>query len=356
MAGSDDSTLMKVAIFGFAMSIFCTAGLTLMLSDGANSDYSFDQINQYRDDLSAFTGESMLSETPWVLTGAYTAWSVEDGYNGHVADGWLYGESLDITQYYDDSPAIFHMDPEQKSSRTLSVGGTESVTYASGIEWWYDWPIIRGLAQTFGISPIQYSTMDVSTWSHTGVRYVLDPTLPFLQEDGTTETSTRDGSLSLVWYKYGQTEGISGGLDIYGGDVLLASYTATDIIAAYSTSSGYASSYDFDFGGVMLNMAIRFNPEAIESGVSLMEAWTTGQWEIAITSTGAGLFLDVQNSNSYSVSVGSMIQTFSDIYTFSLPNVDNDLLSVVLWLMVGLPMTLALALVLIRITSAVHIL
>lgn len=354
MAGGDDSTLIKIAVFGFAMSIFCTAGLTLLLSDTANSDYSFDEINEYRSDLSSFTGQSMLSETPWLLTGVYTPWSQSDGVNSsHIdADGWLYGQSITpLSDFYgiQGSPSIIKMDPDEKSSRLLTNGATYTDTAVSGIEWWYDNTLIRGLMLTFGVSPFTYTTYTGTTWDYTGYRYVLDPALPF--NDSTA--SARDGSLSLVWYKYNSQEGISGGLDVYGGKVLLASYSAMDIISGYNSGGGYSSNYTFDFEGTKLNLNIRFDQAALESGRTLMDLWTNGEWEMAVTSTSAGTFLDIENSNSYSVSVGSMIDTFSQIYTFSLPDVDNGLISIVLWLMVGLPMTLALALILVRVVQAV---
>lgn len=354
MAGGDDSTLIKIAVFGFAMSIFCTAGLTLILSDTANSDYSFDEINEYRDDLSSFTGQSMLSETPWILTAIYTPWESSDGVNSsHVDDdGWLYGESITpVSDYYGiaGSPAIFKMDPEKKSTRLLSVGETYTDEEVSGVKWWYNNTLTRNLAQSFGLDPYEYTTVTGYTWDYTGYRYVLDPTLPF----DSSKTSTSDGALSLVWYSYNSQEGLSGGLDVYGGKVLLASYSATDIIAAYNSTSGYATNYQFDFEGTILNLNIRFNQEAIENGMTLMQAWTDGQWEMAVTSTSAGVFLDVEGSNSYSVTVGSLVSTFSQIYTFNMPEVDNDLVAIVLWLMVGLPMTMSLALIIIRITAAV---
>lgn len=354
-AGGDDNTLIKIAVFGFAMSIFATAGLTLLLSDTATSDYSFDEINEYRSDLSSFTGESMLSQTPWILTGVYTPWQQSDGISeSHLDDdGWLYGESIEpLSDFYgvQGSPAVIKMNPAYKSSKLLS-NGTEvySEDVVSGVQWWYNNVLTRGLGQTLGLDPFTYKTISGTTWDFTGYRYTLDPTLPF--NDSTA--SAVDGTLSLVWYKYNDQEGISGGLDIYGGNVLLASYSAMDIISSYNSGSGKAANYTFDFEGVKLNLNIRFDQAALESGRTLMDLWSSGDWEMAVTSTSAGMFLDVQNSNSYAVSVGSLITTFQQIYTFSMPNVDNELISIVLWLMVGLPMTLALALVLMRVVQAV---
>lgn len=362
MAGSDDATLIKVAVWGIAMSVFCTAGLTLLYSDSGNSDYSFDEINSYREDLSSFTGRSMLSETPWVLQHVYTPWSVEDGISAeHIDDdNWLYGEELDETQYFvnPNSGAIFRMDKDQMSSSPITVGSdtySYTVSYRD-VSWWDDKSqMISNLLYTLGYNHGERKIV-TNTWNYTGARFVCDPTLPFLDESNNTKVSVRDGSLSLVWYSYNSQQGISGGLDIYGGDVLLANYSATDIINAYDSSSGYASTYTFDFDGTKLKLNVRFDQEAIEGGMSLMQAWTEGKWSMAITSISAGLFLDVENSNSYSITMGSMIETFTNIFTFSMPAVSDPLLQVVLWLMVGLPMTIALAIVVMRVANAIKIL
>lgn len=363
MAGSDDATLIKVAVWGLAMSIFCTAGLTLVYSDTANSDYSFDEINAYREDLSSFTGKSMLSSTPWILTSIKTPWLPEYGIEDHIdEDGWLYGEEVDPTQYYTTSTgAIFRMEPDQKSSVPISIG-TQSYTYTNyyrETSWWDGkLDIVSDLLYTIGFNHGS-EEVDATVWNYTGYRFILDATLPFLVTDSdgnqTTETSVRDGSLSLVWYSYNNQEGLSGGLDVYGGDVLLASYSATDIISAYDSSSGYATTYDFDFEGTHLDLNIRFDQDVIESGTSLMQAWSEGNWTIAVSSVSAGLFLDVENSNSYSVTMGSMIETFTNIYTFQMPEVSNPLMQIVLWIMVGLPMTIALAIIVMRVANAIKI-
>lgn len=51
-----------------------------------------------------------------------------------------------------------------------------------------------------------------------------------------------------------------------------------------------------------------------------------------------------------------MIKTFIQIYTLSLPSIHNQWMDVILWLLVGLPMTLALALVTLKIMNSVKIL
>lgn len=377
MAGSDDSTLIKIAVFGLAMSFVCTAMVTILLSTETNGDYSFDEVTAYREQLSEFTGESMLNQTPWILQHVYTPWTPDLGTEGHVTDdNWLYGTEV----AYDDigKSAGIKLDPEQKSSIILGVDQRTYdyivAQYEQGknipgwdyLAWLIDHiKVMPGqinksqyveqgwldLAEVLGYTETVTEVGQAHLYNYTGYRYVFDPTKPFASDTATVS----DGALSIVWYSYNGQEGISGALDVYGGDVLLASYSATDIINGYSSGSGYATHYDFNFNGTMLSLYVDFDQSAIESGISLMEAWTTGQWSMAISSTSVGNFLDINNSSAYTSTGGSMVQTFIQIYTLSLPSINNEWMDIILWLLVGLPMTLALALITLRIMGSVKI-
>ena len=83
-----------------------------------------------------------------------------------------------------------------------------------------------------------------------------------------------------------------------------------------------------------------------------MQAWTEGSWSFAISSVSAGNFLDIENSVSYSNSVGSMIDTFIKIFTFSVPDLGNSWAGMILWLMCGLPMTIAMLCVTLRVINS----
>ena len=352
----DDATLMKVAVFAISISLICTLGISIMLVE--TGDYDYEDIQAYRNDLINFSGESMVNNSPWVLTHVFTPWDPSTPANSqHYSDGWLYG--TEITNYPDlNKSADIHMDPNYKSTVPITYS-REAASYQerSGTEWWADIPVINYIAEGLGFDPYTYKTVTANNWNYVGYRYVMDPTLPFADDPDTP--SSRDGSLSLVWYTFNGQEGISGGLDIYGGrsgasgDVIkLASYSATDIIANYNQDSQYATVYDFDFEGTHLNLSIRFDPQVIESGTPLMQAWSEGSWSFAISSISAGNFLDVQNSTAYADSVGNMADTFIKIFTFNIPDLGNSWAGMILWLMCGLPMTIAMLCVTLRLISA----
>lgn len=355
---SGDTMLVKIAVFGIAMSVMCTAMIGLLFVNGTG-DYDFESVEAYRDDLISFSGQSMINHTPWVLTDVYTPWDPAMGTAGHITeDGWLYGESVDYPDI--GKSADIRMDPGQKSSAPLAFDkNAVRHTYESGTAWWYSGlfdVITRPIGLALQLDPYDYTTVDAHNWRYTGYRYEFDPTLPFqYNDDGSPKTASADGKLSLVWYSYGGQEGLSGGLDVYGGNVLLASYSATDIIADYSSANGLATTYNFDFGGVMLTLSIRFDQEAIDGGTALMQAWVNGSWTMAISSVSAGNFFDLENSTSFTTSAGGMIQTFIQIYTLSLPSVNNPWMDMILWLLVGLPMTIAMLCVTLRLVNGFRV-
>jgi hypothetical protein len=362
---NSDSTLMKVAIFGICMSLICTAMFSVMLSTGG--DYDYDEIDSYRDDLIAFSGESMINQTPWVLTHVYTPWTSDLDASTHTdADGWLYGS--EITDYsYLKKSADIKLSPNQKSAVPLTYT-EERATYTveDGYEWWsyksgsvVGWVLspFTWVGEKAGLlDPVAYKDVTANAWNYTGYRYVFDPTLPFKSTStDDAKTSTVDGALSLVWYSYNGQEGLSGGLDVYGGEILLASYSAMDIIADYNDASGYATTYDFDFSGTHLVLSIRFDANALEDGTPLMQAWQDGDWSMAISSVSAGNFFDLENSTAFTATAGSMIETFISIYTFSMPSIDNPWMDVILWLIVGLPMTMAMLFITLRVMNSIKI-
>ena len=361
----DDSLLVKIAIVGFTMSLVCTAGFAILLQP--NSDYSYEEIQEGREQLISFSGQSMINQTPWKLTHCYTPW--HEGLDTNVdEDGWLYGDEItaeELAPYGPMTYANIKLDPNQKSSIPLNYS---DVTYTGQTGWkWYSpgsgtvasklLTPFYAIYTAFGgqSDPKVYGDVSTHSWNFTGYRYVFDPTLPFTNEDEEGSTNTVDGSLSIVWYDYNQQEGLSGGLIIYGGDVLIANYSATDIIADYNTTSGYATVYDFDFGGTVLTLSIRFDQNAIEQGMNLMEAWTQGYWSMAISSPSAGSFFDIDGSSSFTVTAGNMISTFMKIYTLQVPAFENEWANVILWILVGLPMTLAMLCITLKLVNGFRV-
>ena len=363
MDSGDAGTLVKIAIFCVTFSIISTV-LCAAFASG-DGDYGYDTIKAFQSDLSEFTGGNLVNDTPWVLTAVYTPWnpatvgSGEDISDHIDDDGWLYGESIVYGEI--GKAASITLDSSAKSNQKLTVGDPYDYSYRTGEEWWNggnDWNVVvmdPWLANLLTLGHAgdgyTYESGTASNWNYTGYRYVFDPTLPF-----SNGTSSKDGSLSIVWYDYDNESGLSGGLVIYGSrdksnqTVVLADYSASDIILGYQAANGYATTYDFDFNGTHLNLSIRFNPDVLSKYQSLRAAWDAGEWTMAISSASAGNYFDVENSNAFSITAGNMLETFIDIYTFDYPQFSghDSWANLVLWLIVGLPMTLGLLLITLR--------
>lgn len=376
MADNGDAhTLVVIAIFCIAMSVMSTCLVSMFVS--GSSDYDYDTINAYRSDLTSFSGGQLVDDTPWVLNGVYTPFipgSVADEdipdhieRDGGRTTGWLFGEK--ITNYpYLGQAADIKLDPNQKSNQLLTVGDPIDYEYRNGRSWWnggndagitiIDPGVVRWLSNVTGIGEIDENygydviTGSVDTWVYQGFRYCFDPVLPF-----SSEASSKDGRLSLIWYQIPGDTGLSGALEVYAGkdheQIKLGSISANDIISVFRSSEGYVQTFDFDFEGTHLNLTIRFDPTVYNSYSTLQQAWDAGSWSMAISSASAGNFFDVENSNAFNVTAGSMLDTFVQIYTFEYPHFDNSWMEFIMWMLVGLPMTLGMLLITARLVGGV---
>ena len=371
----DAHTLIVIAIFCIAMSVMSTCLVSMFVS--GSSDYDYDTINAYRSDLTSFSGGQLVNDTPWVLNGVYTPFtpgSIPDEdipdhieRDGGRTTGWLFGQK--ITNYpYLGEVADIKLDKNQKSNQLLTVGNPTEYEYRNGKSWWNggnEWGVtvldpglVRWFSETTGIGDIDenygYETVSgaANNWNYTGYRYTFDPVLPF-----SSQASAKDGRLSLVWYQIPGDTGLSGALEIYADkdheQIKLGSISARDIINTFRSSEGYVQTFDFDFEGTHLNLTIRFDPTVYNSYSTLQQAWDDGAWAMAISSASAGNFFDVENSNAFNVTAGSMLDTFVQIYTFEYPHFDNSWMEFIMWILVGLPMTLGMLLITMRLVGGV---
>ena len=379
MDQSGEHTLIKIAIFCIAMSVLSTCLVTMY--NGGSSDYDYDTINAYRSELTTFSGGQLVNDNPWVLNGVYTPFTPGTIADADIPDhierdggrttGWLFGEKITTYQYLGEVADI-KLDPNQKSNQLLTVGDVLDFEYRNGKAWWnggndlgvtiFDSEVIRWNAAKYlgwtGLVNLDenygYETASISAnnWNYTGYRYTFDPVLPF-----NDQASAKDGRLSLVWYQIPDDTGLSGALEIYAGkdheQVKLGRISATDIINTFRSSEGYVQVFDFNFEGTHLNLTIRFDPTVYSSYDTLQAAWDAGAWSMAISSASAGNFFDVENSNAFNVTAGSMLDTFVQIYTFEYPHFTNSWVEFVMWMLVGLPMTLAMLFITMRLVGGI---
>ena len=373
---SGERTLIAIALFCIAMSVMSTCLVTMFVQ--GSSDYDYDTINAYRSELTEFSGGQLVNDNPWVLAGVYTPFTPgtipDSDIPNHIENdngqsiGWLYGESI-TTYSYIGQVAGIKLDPNQKSNQLLTVGNPLDYEFRNGASWWngnndmgvtlLNPEVIRWLSNTTGIGDIDENygyevvTGQANNWNYTGYRYVWDAVLPV-----SSEGSAKDGRLSVVWYQIPTDTGLSGALEIYGAtkdqnQIKLGTISASEIITAFRSTAGYVQVFDFNFEGTHLNLTIQFDPTVYNNYNTLQAAWDAGAWSMAISSASAGNFFDVESSNAFNVTAGSMLDTFISIYTFDYPHFDNGWAEFVMWMLVGLPMTLGLLFITMRLVGGV---
>lgn len=366
--GGDDRLQIELAVFGVVISIVVSALLPVLVPVNP-AGYSLEDIYAERSSLELYTGESMINQAPYKLQHVYTPYTVGQEYH-LTEEGWLYGSELtdngQPSYVIDGKEQIglteIRLDPSKKSTVPLYQGDNVatstvkvSVTGSTG-DVWQD--IINGIIKlvTFGSEGWQVTEefREYPTWAFSGYRYELDPMLRISTHDtdGNPQTDTRavdDAKLSIVWYDLDGQEGISGGLVLYNSktNAILASYTAAEIVAQYNPMSQNAAKFKLDFDGTPVNMWIKFDPDVIINNLDLSQSFSLGKWTVAFTSTSADLYLDLQNSNSFASSLGSMLETYIGIFTMSLPQLSAEW-NLVLWVVCVMPMGLAVILFLSR--------
>ena len=365
--GGDDRLQIQLATFGIVISIMVSAMLPILVPTNVTG-YSLDEIYRERASLEIYTGESMINQAPYVLQHVYTPYTVGEPYN-LTEEGWLYGTELKE----DDQPSFvmdgeqqigkteIRLDPSKKSDVPLYSGTVSSSTVmvvmpaagGTGSFWGDVWEYIEGLF-SFGISrDSEVRTETYPTWNFSGYRYELDPMLRIATNtDGQPTVDTRkvdDAKLSIVWYDLDGQEGISGGLVLYNSktNAILASYTAAEIVAQYNPLSQNAAKFKLDFNGTVVSMWLRFDPDVLINNLDLSQAFSQGKWTIAFTSSSADAYLDLQNSNSFTASLGSMLETYINIFTLDIPNLSTEW-NLVLWVICIMPVGLSVILFLSR--------
>ena len=369
--GGGERTLIKIAIFCIAMSVMTTCLVTVYMQ--GSSDYDYDTINAYRSQLAEFSGGQLVNDNPWVLAGVYTPFTpglvADADIPNHIENdngqsiGWLYGDKITTYPYLDQVVGI-KLDPDQKSNQLLTVGDPTNYEYQNGKSWWNgnnEWGIsVTASFLEFG----QWVTGNenwgyevvsgqANNWNYTGYRYVFDPVLPF-----NNEGSAKDGRLSVVWYQIPNDTGLSGALEVYASSkdnnqIKLGSISAANIITAFRSTAGYVQVFDFNFEGTHLNLTIQFDPNVYNKYTNLQAAWDAGAWSMAISSASAGNFFDVENSNAFNITAGSMLDTFIDIYTFDYPHFENSWVEFIMWMLIGLPMTMGMLFITMRLVGGV---
>ena len=360
------------------ISIMVTALLPILIPTANAAGYTLDEIYAERNSLELYTGESMISQAPFKLQHVYTPYTLGDEEYNLTEEGWLYGTEI---KDGDGNPSLIvngeeqigrtqiRLDPEYKSDVPLYDSQSYYVVFPDRPLGFLGGGFWQGVAEGFLVfigalhssgdamvkaleAPDPYNR-SYPTWNYSGYRYELDPMLRIQThtENGPTVDSKAvdDAKLSIVWYDTDGQEGISGGLILYNSkdNAILASYTAAEIVAQYNTMSQNAAKFRLNFDGTLITMWIRFDPEVLINNLDLTQSFSLGKWTVAFTTPSADTYLDLQNSQSFSASLGSMLETYIGIFTMDLPQLSAEW-NLVLWIICVMPLGLAMILFLSR--------
>jgi len=366
--GGDDSLQLTIAVFCIVVTLGMTALTPILVTeyDAENADF----LEEMRIKMENFTGESMITYSPWYLSDVRTPYRANAQDNVTSTWDWVYGS---ITEHYELDGTVYldipdptdkdpsnpsnkysekiRMDPSQKSAIPLSVSenipGTKMVDkwYFSGAIGGFAYGVINGISEFFGggVDRQEERVVSNNAFNFTGLLYHYNATYKIsTQGSNATKLNSDYGSLNVVWYDNSYGSGVSGGLILQSdkSKAIIANYEATDIIASVNEDSKYATKYLLNFEGIQVYMYILFDADVITSGSSYYDAWNNGDWQIAFASPSGDGLLDIMNSNNLSSSLGNLLDTYSSIFTFSMPNCPAHW-QLVLWVVCILPIEVA---------------
>lgn len=371
---------MGIAVFCIAISLMITALTPAIVPEYDATDGA--GLADARTKMENFTGESMITMSPWKLTWTATPYTANYQNNEETTWGWVYGtinhgyvlngktylashyDNEEEKWVYDTVSEIIKMDPTNKSNKPLSTGLAEVGSKVLKNEWadigsnvWtqvkhfilYGNPIAEWLGQDED-EMYEDGIKRTNAFEFTGLLYHFDPYYRISTKDSSVTSLNSDmASLNVVWYDGRGGTGISGGLILSSdrNNAILADYNADDIIRDAQVDSKFATKYLLNFDGINVYMYIQFDNDVLTTGMDLRTAWDAGKWTIAFASPSADGLLDIFNGNNLSSSVGNLVDTYTSIFTFDMPNCPTEW-AIALWVMCILPMEIALIMFLSR--------
>lgn len=365
--GGDDKHQVGMVVFAIVLSLSVTLLIPIVApSYDTDTGYTYADIYVEKANLESYTGQSMTNMTPWQLGGVFTPWNQSLEVKIDPETGWLYGESINYSrtgfsgQTTIGSTSGIYLDPNYKSNTPLYQADTTVTQIRGEHQWWAykygsdtELNLFGQIFDFFGMDLGQEEEVDVSYWTYTGYRYEFDPMLKIDWSDPSnpdySTVAQSDAKLSIVWYEDVIGQGLSNGLILYNATTngLVYNLELGEILANYNVNTGYSTKYALDFNGVNVYLNIRFDQDVMSGSVDLTQAFNEGRWTLAVTAKSMDNFMNISSSNSLSNSAANILDTYSQIFTLSLPEVPF-LWSMVLWLICILPVDITILMFLSR--------
>lgn len=355
LGGVENDFAYKMIVFALAITILFPVFLNVYVVSYDTEDSVYDEaLEQYY----LFTGSNAATnENVWVLTGIYTPYTGSSF--AYTDDGWLYGTKV---QSYIPSQYTSGAQSAEGYTVTLQDGvyryasfvtsttdddGTVTGTYGGySVGDLYTAVTMDVEQQSYIFFTTSGKTVDESGYyyyEYSGYRYAFQPIADYVGVDSSgnaTEVTATTTSLSLIWYNYYGSSGISGQLVLSGSDSGVAYITADQIVSAFDSSISTAK-FNMVFNGVNMNVYIRIDPYALANGSSVEECYNLGYWSIMVTSLTTDASSYTSTSNSFSVA--AIFDTIIDLFTFNAEDLGIDgIMGTICSLVVVVPLYAAL--------------
>ena len=313
----------------FAMVVMMGMSLMVTVFGVANNPLNTDEVLKgYYD----FTGAQPASESVWVLSGIYTPYGTDADGNpdpnryGYTEDGWLYGTSINTYTPSQYGSTVQAYTVSKLSGESLTNNGvfryTADTQYgdhkAGDLYTNVTMDVYKQSDIFFSPDLKKETTGGFFYYEYTGYRYAFQPTADYnsISADGDAVPVIRNtSSLSLIWYNYYTSTGISGQLIISGQDKSVAYLTAAEIITAFNSTTSTAK-FTLNFTGIPMNLYIRLDPTIINSGVSIKDCYELGYWSVMVTSKSADA--SAYTGADYGLNPANLWQTMVDLFTFNM--------------------------------------
>ena len=286
--------------------------------DGESAPENLDNV---LDGYRKFTGSYPTNEEVWALTGIYTPVGIDASGNptanyAYTPDHWIYGARVGTYSpsnftgssaytvqydngfyYYSANTLDGHVAGDLYTSVAMDVNQKSDIFFTpsgkrvSGENWFYEYD---------------------------GFRYSFQPLSDYLYKNSDGEimkTTASSTSLSMIWYDFYGSQGLSGQLTLSGSDSGVAYLTASDIVSAFNSANNMAK-FKMTFNGNDMNVYIKIKNEYTSAGYSVAECFDMGYWEIMVTSISTNV--NTYISTDYAMNVYNIWDTFVDLFTFDM--------------------------------------
>lgn len=318
MAGNSSFNY-KAIMFALAIAMLLPLGINVFFTDTSASLNTDEALSGYYD----FTGSKPAQESVWVLTGIYTPYGADvDGnedltHYGYTDDGWLYGSR------------VVNYTPEQyrgKAQQYTVTRQADGLYHYNGDTTYgdhKDGDLYTNVTMTIDKQSNIFFTPDLKEerdgyfyYEYDGFRYAFQPTASYkaINSDGENiDVVQNTSSLSLIWYNYYTSTGISGQLIISGKDMSVAYLTSNQIVSAFNSTTSTAK-FTLNFTGIPMNIYVKIDPTYLAMGYSVQYCYDNGYWSVMVTSESADG--SAYTGADYGLDPLSIWNTIVNLFTF----------------------------------------